>query len=89
MRAASAGQPDTTLRVMTLSPHAYWPSYRRQERAWLQQRWPPGGAARSGASLKSAHRDETLVQARVVSKFRMKRHGQQRVLLRGHGMPVD
>lgn len=89
MRAAVRGQPDTTFRLMTLSPHAFYPSYRQQAKAWIQERWPAGGAARSGASLKSAHRDETLVQARVVSKFRMKRHGQQRVLLRGHRMPVD
>jgi acetyl esterase/lipase len=40
-RAARRGQSDTTLKVMTLSPHTYPERFRRMARAWITQRWPP------------------------------------------------
>ncbi|HEX8156866.1 MAG TPA: alpha/beta hydrolase [Solirubrobacteraceae bacterium] len=40
-RAARRGQADTTLKVMTLSPHTYSERFRRMARAWITQRWPP------------------------------------------------
>ena len=88
-RASLRGQPDTTFMLMPLSPHTFWPSYRHLAKTWIQTRWPARSARASGAGPQSAHHDESLVKARVMSKFRMKRHGQQRVLLRGHRAPVD
>jgi acetyl esterase/lipase len=90
LRAAVRGQPDTTFSLMTVSPHAYWPSYRELARRWIEARWPlsPGATAGSGAGAQSAHHDESLVQTRVMPQLRMKRHRQQRVLPGGHGMSL-
>jgi acetyl esterase/lipase len=88
-RAARRGQPDTSLTIMTLSPHAFWPSYRLRAKAWIQARWPARASRASGAGAKPAQHDESLVQAGVLSKFRMKRHDEQPLLLRGHRATVD
>jgi acetyl esterase/lipase len=39
-RAASKAQPDTTLTIMSLSPHGFPAPYRVQARRWIQARWP-------------------------------------------------
>ena len=89
LRVALQGQRDTTFSLMTVSPHAYWPSYRVLAKQWIQQRWParPAAAAGSGALPQAARHDETLVQPRVMSQLRVKRHRQQRILSRSHRMP--
>jgi acetyl esterase/lipase len=89
-RAAHKGQADTTFTLMTVSPHAYWNSYRLQARRWIEARWPARGATvRSGGAVaQGAHVDEALVKSHVLSKFRMKRHGQQDALLRRYRVPV-
>jgi acetyl esterase/lipase len=87
-RAAVRDQPDTTLTLMPISPHAYWPTYRAMARRWIEARWPVTAKATSRALAKTAHVDEALVQSRVLSQLRVKRHGHQRVLLRRDRMTV-
>ncbi|MEY2513186.1 MAG: acetyl esterase [bacterium] len=89
-RAARRGQVDTTFTLMTISPHAFWNSYRSLARQWIEARWPARGAtARSGGAVtQGAHVQEALVQSHVLPKFRMKRHGQQRVLPGRDRMPL-
>ena len=89
-RAARKVQTDTTFTLMTISPHAYWNSYRTLARQWIEARWPARGTtARSGGALTNgAHVQEALVNSRVLPKFRMKRHGQHDVLLRRYRVPV-
>ena len=89
-RAARRVQTDTTFTLMTISPHAYWNSYRTLARQWIEARWPARGTtARSGGAVtKGAHVQEALVKSRVLPKCRMKRHGQQDVLLRRYRVPV-
>jgi acetyl esterase/lipase len=40
-RVARKDQPDTTLKVMPLSPHTFPERFRRMAHAWIRQRWPP------------------------------------------------
>jgi acetyl esterase/lipase len=40
-RVARRGQPDTTLKVMTIALHTFTERFRRQARAWIRQRWAP------------------------------------------------
>jgi translation initiation factor 2 alpha subunit (eIF-2alpha) len=43
-RAAAKGQSDTSLRIMSLTPHTIPPPrYRVQAREWIQARWPVPG----------------------------------------------
>lgn len=90
LRAAQRAQPDTTFQLMSVSPHAFWPSYRNVARQWIQSRWPASGSSvsTSGPVVQSAHHDEAVVQTRVVSKLRVKRHRQQRPLLGSYRVPV-
>src|SRR5215207_5503296 len=67
-RAARRGQPDTTFTLMPLSPHAFWPSYRQVAKTWIQARWPARSTRSSDPGPQSAHHDESLVKARVMSK---------------------
>jgi acetyl esterase/lipase len=90
LHAAQRDQPDTTFRLMGVSPHAYWPSYRTVAREWIEARWPAssGSVATSGPFAGTAHHDEALVQTRVLPQLRMKRHREQRSLLRSYRMSV-
>jgi acetyl esterase/lipase len=91
LRAAQGDQPDTTFRLMSVSPHAYWPPYRTIAREWIQARWPAssGSVTRGSSPLtRSTHHDEALVQTRVLPQLRMKRHREKRSLLRSHRMTV-
>ncbi|HEV7806400.1 MAG TPA: alpha/beta fold hydrolase [Solirubrobacteraceae bacterium] len=90
LRAAQKGQPDTTFNLMSVSPHAFWPSYQGLARRWIQARWPasPRSLATSSPLAGPAHLDETLVQTRVMPKLRVKRNRQQSILLRRYRVPV-
>jgi acetyl esterase/lipase len=85
-RAASKDQPDTTLLLMSLSPHAYWDGYRAQARQWIQARWqvvPGSGSAGQPAQAKKAG-----MHAAVTAELWMERDNDESILLRRDGMPV-
>lgn len=85
-RLAAKDQPDTTLMLMSLSPHSYWGGYRAMARQWIQARWRV--VPRSGSAGQAAQTKKSGMHTAVTAELWMERHGDQRILPRRDGVPV-
>jgi acetyl esterase/lipase len=85
-RVAAKDQPDTTLVLMSLSPHAFWGGYRAMAREWIQARWRV--VPRSGSAGHAAQAKKAGMHTAVVPELWMESHDDERILLRRDGVPV-